>query len=77
MTGVCESTKMVGRTLPARELGEGDPTCWEVWSAGQLGGCLMGTSIQGLYHEKPALSSLISEGILLRLISVGSSPSAS
>ena len=68
---------MVGRTLPAGELGEGDLTYWEVWSAGQLGGCLMGTSLQGLYHEKPALSSLISEGILLRLISMGSSPSAS
>lgn len=61
MTGVYESTKD-GKTLPAGELGEGDPACWEVWSAGQLSGCLMGASVQGLYHEKPILSSLMSEG---------------
>lgn len=73
---LCESTED-GRTLPAGELGGGNPTCQEVWFAARLGRRLMGARVQRLYGEKPTLASLISEGISLRLISMGSSPRAS
>lgn len=75
--GPCESTED-GGTLPARSLvGRGPDMPRQVCFAEQPDGCLMGACVQGLHHEKPTLSSLISEELSLKLISTGSSPSVS